>query len=76
MENAKKEPDLEIGYAANMYAAAEGADAIAILTEWDEFRELDLSKVVSVMRGRAIVDFRGVIDKAAALSGGFKYTGV
>ena len=58
------------------YAASEGADVVAVLTEWDEFRWYDLDRVASVMRGRAIVDARNLLNPAAVRRRGFAYTGV
>jgi UDPglucose 6-dehydrogenase len=58
------------------YEAAENADAVVVLTEWDEFRWLDFERVVGLMRGRAIVDARNMLDPAAMRRRGFVYTGV
>jgi UDPglucose 6-dehydrogenase len=58
------------------YAACMGADVVALLTEWDEFRWLDFDKVSSVLRGRAVVDCRNVLDPTAMRKRGFTYHGV
>lgn len=58
------------------YDAASGADAIALLTEWDEFRWVDFERVAAVMRGNAVVDTRNLLDPAAMRRRGFAYTGV
>jgi UDPglucose 6-dehydrogenase len=58
------------------YDAATGADAIAVLTEWDEFRWVDFERVAAVMRGNAVVDTRNLLDPAAMRRRGFAYTGV
>jgi UDPglucose 6-dehydrogenase len=58
------------------YDAAAGADAIALVTEWDEFRWLDFERVRSSMRGNAIVDARNLLDPAAMRRRGFSYDGV
>ena len=58
------------------YDAATGADAVALLTEWDEFRWLDFERVATSMRGRAIVDARNLLDPAAMRRRGFDYSGV
>jgi UDPglucose 6-dehydrogenase len=58
------------------YAVCDGADVLAVLTEWDEFRWLDLDKVASLMVGREIVDARNLLDRAAARRAGFGYQGV
>jgi UDPglucose 6-dehydrogenase len=58
------------------YAACENADVLVVLTEWDEFRWLDLDKVAAAMTGLAIVDSRNVLDRAAAARRGFNYQGI
>ena len=66
----------DVVYAANAYDAAKGADVLVIVTEWNEFRRLDLGRVRRVMRRRAIVDLRNVYDPPAAIRLGFAYTSV
>jgi UDPglucose 6-dehydrogenase len=58
------------------YAAAAGADVIVLLTEWPEFGYLDLDRLAELMRGRAIVDTRNVLDPAAVRSRNLTYDGV
>ena len=58
------------------YAAADGASVLAVLTEWDEFRWLDLDKVKSVMAAPRIVDARNLLDPAMARRKGFLYEGL
>ena len=53
-----------------------GADAVVLLTEWDEFRWLDFDRVREAMRGDAIVDARNLLDPAAMRRRGFAYQGV
>jgi UDPglucose 6-dehydrogenase len=65
-----------IEFADNAYAAATGADALVIVTEWDEFRALDLDKVAASMRGKALVDLRNVYDPQEAEEAGLDYCGV
>src|SRR6188508_538951 len=52
----------KIEYAASEEEAADGADAIVIVTEWDEFRALDLDRIARRMRGKALVDLRNVYN--------------
>ena len=63
----------EVDFKANPYEAAEGADALVILTEWDQFRALDLSKIKSLMRGAAVADLRNVYRPADMMAEGFHY---
>src|SRR4051794_21176573 len=65
-----------IEFAEDPYAAADGADVIVIVTEWDEFRALDLEKVAASMRGRVLIDLRNVYDRAEAEEAGLAYYGV
>ena len=58
------------------YDACEGTVALVVLTEWPEFRDLDLSKVASVMAGSAIVDTRNMLEPAAARAVGLSYVGM
>ena len=61
---------------ADPFEAATGARVLAVLTEWDEFRWLDLSRVLSVMATPSIVDARNLLDPAAVRRMGFAYTGI
>jgi UDPglucose 6-dehydrogenase len=58
------------------YAACEGAVVLAVLTEWDEFRWLDLGKVRSAMERASVVDARNLLDPAALVRAGFSYEGM
>jgi UDPglucose 6-dehydrogenase len=65
-----------IEFAPNAYAAANGADALVIVTEWDEFRALDLDKIAKSMRGKLLIDLRNVYDREEAEEAGLAYYGV
>ncbi|MFN0093605.1 MAG: UDP-glucose dehydrogenase family protein, partial [Dehalococcoidia bacterium] len=60
-------------FAASVEHAVADADAIVIMTEWNEFRGLDLAGVKALMRGRLIVDARNVLDPGHARALGFTY---
>ncbi|MBI2221552.1 MAG: UDP-glucose/GDP-mannose dehydrogenase family protein [Acidobacteria bacterium] len=62
-----------VTYAESAYEAADGADAVVIMTEWNEFRSLDLHRLQGVMRDAVIVDVRNVLDPARVRSLGFTY---
>jgi UDPglucose 6-dehydrogenase len=62
--------------AADAYEACEGADVLAILTEWDQFRWLDYTRVVTAMTEPKVVDARNLLDPAAMRRLGFAYQGV
>ena len=65
-----------ISICADAYAACEGAAVLAVLTEWDEFRWLDIDKVASAMSGRAIVDGRNLLDHNAWRQAHFTVAGI
>jgi UDPglucose 6-dehydrogenase len=65
-----------IDFADNSYAAADAADALVIVTEWDEFRALDLDRIAAAMRGKVLVDLRNVYDREDAEQAGLTYHGV
>jgi UDPglucose 6-dehydrogenase len=63
-------------YAPTSYAAAEGADALFLVTEWNEFRRPDFEQLKSVMKQPVIFDGRNVFDPAVMRRLGFSYYGV
>jgi UDPglucose 6-dehydrogenase len=63
-------------FATDAVAAANGADALVIVTEWDEFRALDLDELAQAMRGKVLVDLRNVYDRDEAERAGLRYHGV
>ena len=65
-----------IEFADDAYAAANGADALVIVTEWDEFRALDLERVAAALRGKVLVDLRNVYDRGDAEEAGLTYYGI
>ena len=81
MENAKlllEEYESRIIYCSNITEVAQGADVLAILTEWPEFKDLEGEALANVMRNKAIVDCRNMLlskqDNLKAL--GFYYRGI
>src|SRR4051812_2908251 len=66
----------QVEFASDAYAAARDADALVIVTEWDEFRALNLEKLAQVMRGKVLVDLRNVYDRDDATEAGLAYSGV
>lgn len=76
METSKLLIGDKIKYAENMYDALKDADVLAILTEWQEFKTLNLQKVAQMMRNKNIVDCRNLINANEAKENGFKYMGI
>jgi Predicted UDP-glucose 6-dehydrogenase len=60
----------------NALDAVTGADAMVVLTEWNEFRALNLEEAKRLMRGDVIVDLRNVFRPEMAVEAGFRYSGV
>ena len=58
------------------YEVCEGADVLAVLTEWDDYRWLDAGKVAAAMTGRAVVDGRNLLDRSEWRRAGFDYQGI
>ncbi|MBI3341893.1 UDP-glucose/GDP-mannose dehydrogenase family protein, partial [Candidatus Curtissbacteria bacterium] len=75
MDNAKQIlPDID--YAKNALDAIKDKDALLLVTEWSEFKELDLAKVKALLKNPVIIDGRNIYDKEKAKSLGFAYYGV
>jgi UDPglucose 6-dehydrogenase len=66
----------DVTMAASTYAAVQGADAVALVTEWDAFRALDFGRVKGLMNAPVLVDLRNVYDPAEARAAGFAYSSV
>jgi UDPglucose 6-dehydrogenase len=66
----------EIKYTNNAYKAIKGADCVILMTEWNEYRSLDLKKVKKNMKGDIFVDLRNVYDPKQMRKLGFKYYSV
>jgi len=66
----------QIAYCDSAYAAAAGADALILVTEWNEFRYLDFERLRGVMRGRIVLDGRNMWDPARMRRMGFEHYGI
>jgi UDPglucose 6-dehydrogenase len=66
----------DILYRPDAYSAAEDADAVVLMTEWNQFRNLDLARVKSAMRRPILVDLRNVYEPERVRGLGFQYQGV
>ncbi|MBI2883059.1 MAG: UDP-glucose/GDP-mannose dehydrogenase family protein [Candidatus Methylomirabilis oxyfera] len=65
-----------VDYRADAYSAVEGADALILATEWNQFRNLDLEKIKGLMRRPILVDLRNAYEPERARMLGFTYRGV
>src|SRR5271157_487091 len=66
----------DVTYCADAYQAAEGADAVLLLTEWDEFRKIDWSRLATVVERPLIIDGRNALSREDISSNGFHYIGI
>jgi UDPglucose 6-dehydrogenase len=73
MEEAKTLLPDNIQYLDSIYETFENADAVVLMTEWNQYRGLDLEKVKSLMKGNAFVDLRNVYEKDTMEQLGFSY---
>ena len=73
MEEARKRYGERIEFGGSNYEAAEGADALLVLTEWNEFRSPDFPRLKELLRGPVIFDGRNLYDPAAMRRQGFVY---
>ena len=74
MEKARAIPELEgIKFCEGAYEAVKGADCAVIVTEWNEFKELDLKKIKKLMKQPVIVDGRNIYDPKKMKGLGFRY---
>jgi UDPglucose 6-dehydrogenase len=76
MNNVKGVVGDKINYASSQYEALEGADALIIATEWNEFRTPDFIKIVKALKNQAIFDGRNLFDVAAVKALGFHYESI
>ncbi len=74
-ENAKRLID-DIEFAEEIYGAIKDADLLIVLTDWNEFKEIDLEKVKTMMKSPNIIDGRNIYDPQEAKKLGFSYVGV
>jgi UDPglucose 6-dehydrogenase len=66
----------EVTYCDNAYACAEGADALVIVTEWEQFRALDLARLKQAMARPVVVDLRNIYRPEEMVRHGFTYVGI
>jgi UDPglucose 6-dehydrogenase len=66
----------DVTFCNDAYETAKGADLLVFITEWNQYRKLDLEKVKSLMRRPAIADLRNIYDPARLRRLGFDYVGV
>lgn len=73
MENVQKKYTGKLTYCSNPYDVVKGVDALAILTEWNEFKQIDMDKVKKAMKTPLVFDGRNIYDPAVMKKLGFTY---
>ncbi len=68
--------DERVAVGSDPLVVCKGADVVVVLTEWDEFADIDPAKVATLMVGRGVVDTRNLLDREAWASHGFDYHGI
>jgi UDPglucose 6-dehydrogenase len=66
----------DVVYCDDAYACAEGADALVIVTEWEQFRALDLARLKQIMARPVVIDLRNIYRPDDMARHGFTYVGV
>ena len=68
--------DERVAVGSDPLVVCKGADVVVVLTEWDEFADIDPAEVATLMVGRGVVDTRNLLDREAWASHGFDYHGI
>ena len=76
MEQARSLVPAEVTLCENPYQVVEGADALVLATEWNEFKQLDFDKVSKLMAQKIVLDGRNLWDPELLTSMGYRYFGV
>ncbi len=76
MEQAREILPAAVDFRENAYQVVDGADALFLATEWNEFKQLDFDQVGKLMKGNLILDGRNIWDPDALIKMGFKYVGI
>ncbi len=75
MENAQREIK-NVTFCQDAYGVADGANALVLITEWNEFKQLDLARIAASMKDKVLVDGRNIYEPERMEHFGFRYRGV
>ena len=64
----------DVAWCDDAYQAMDGADAVALLTEWNQFRALDLKRIKELLKTPRMIDLRNVYNPAEMAAAGFDYS--
>ena len=73
MDNFRRSVEAPVEYAKNAYDTAQGCDALVLVTEWNQFREMDFARLKAAMKGNVFVDCRNVYTPERVTASGFIY---
>ncbi len=76
MDNARQHLPEDVAYCADSYEAVAGADALVIVTEWNQFRSLDMKRIHAALKHPIVIDLRNVYDPQRMKEQGFDYFSV
>lgn len=77
MDNLKKHfPELTIQYCDDVYSACEGSDCVVLVTEWDQFKNLDFPRLKEILNTPVFIDLRNVYNPSEIKKSGFVYEGI
>jgi UDPglucose 6-dehydrogenase len=68
--------DVPLSYCQNAYEVAEGCDALVIVTDWNEFKSLNMQRIRAAMRQPVLIDGRNIYEPQEMLNLGFIYRGI
>ena len=66
----------DIDFVTDPYSCADGADALVIVTEWDEFRALDLGRVATILKAPVLIDLRNIYPPDEVARHGFVHVAI
>ncbi|MDE3091855.1 MAG: UDP-glucose 6-dehydrogenase, partial [Chloroflexota bacterium] len=66
----------DVTFCSDAYATAEGADALVLVTEWNEFKQLDMARVAASLKRKVLVDGRNIYEPESMRNLGFEYRGI
>ena len=73
---AKKLLPASVNYFDDLYETCADADAVVIITEWNQYRAIDFGKLKKIMKGNIFIDLRNIYNKELVEKAGFKYSAV
>ena len=65
-----------VNWCEDTYEALDGADALVIVTEWNEFRSLNFDRIKKILKGSVVVDLRNIYDPKTMTDAGFRYSSI